>query len=152
MLIAQPVSLLSRSYLVTDIHGERVAELAISLIKEGARLLMDDKVFRIEREGLVSGPWQLKEGNEVRLEASPVAMIKGRFEMSVKGASLELAPIDGSSKGFTVVGPDWNDLGTISKPSLLSRRLKIELSELVPQQAQLFFLFLSLVLWSPGPH
>lgn len=148
MLIARPTGLFTNNYKITDVHGDHVAELAIPLVKEGGRLLMDDKVLRIERESMFSGPWQLKDGNEVLLEAFKVSVIKNRFEMSVKGASLELSPISWTLRGFQLVGPDWSQLGTIKRPSLLSRRVNIKLSDLVPKQAQLFLLFLSVVLWN----
>jgi len=147
MLIARPQSLFANNFRITDVHGKPVAELAIAMIKEGARLIQDGKVFRIEREGLMSGPWQLKDGHDVLLEAHKVAVIKNRFEMAVKGASLELSPINWTMRGFQVVGPDWSSLGTIVRPSWFSRQVKLDLSELVPQQAQLFFLFLAIVLW-----
>ncbi|GEM_PF-3316950 len=148
MLIARPTGLFTNNYKISDVHGDHVAELAIAMVKEGGRLLMDDKVLRIERETMFSGPWQLKDGNEVLLEAFKVSVIKNRFEMSVKGASLELSPTSWTMRGFQVVGPDWSQLGTIKRPSLLSRRVNIELSDLVPRQAQLFLLFLSVVLWN----
>jgi hypothetical protein len=147
MLIARPQGLFSNDYRITDVHGEPIAELAIAMIKEGGRLIQDGKAFRIERESLMSGPWQLKDGHTVLLEAQKVSMIKNRFEMAVKGASLELAPTNWLMRGFQVVGPDWSNLGTISRPSFFSRQVRIELSDLVPQQAQLFFLFLAIVVW-----
>lgn len=147
MLIARPQSLFASNYRITDVHGKPVAELAIAMLKEGARLIQDGKVFRIERESLMSGPWQLKDGHDVLLEAHKVSVIKNRFEMSVNGASLELSPTSWTMRGFQLVGPDWSNLGKIVRPSWFSRQVKLDLSDLVPQQAQLFFLFLAIVLW-----
>lgn len=148
MLIARPPGLFSLDYEITDVHGEHVAKLVISMVKEGARLMLDDKVYRIEREGMLSGPWQLKDGHDVLLQAHKVSMIKNRFELSVQGASLELSPISWTMRGFRLVGPDWAELGTITRPSWFSRRVDIELSDLVPRRAQLLLLFLAIVLWN----
>ena len=147
MLIARPRRMFSRDYLVSRDDGERVADLDITLLKEGGVLRYDGKTYRIEREAFMQGPWQLKDGAEVLFEAKKPSLVRNRFITVVKNAPLELAAQGWALQEFKLVGPDWAQLGRVRRPSLLSRRMNVELSELVPELAQLFFLFQALVIW-----
>ncbi len=147
MLIARPRRMFSRDYLVSRDDGERVADLDITLLKEGGVLRYDGKTYRIEREGFMQGPWQLKDGAEVVFEAQKPSLVRNRFITVVKNASLELAAQGWALQEFKLVGPDWAQLGRVRRPSLFSRRMDVELSELVPELAQLFFLFQAMVIW-----
>ena len=147
MLYARPKGLLSNSFRITDAGGDLVAELAVAFVKEGGQLHHDGKVYRLEREGLMSGPLRLIDGHEVLYEASKPSMIRNRFMVTVRKADLELSPVSFWMRGFRLVGPDWAELGTIRRPSLLSRRALIDLDDRVPVEAQLFLFFLANVLW-----
>ncbi len=147
MLIARPRSWFSRSFDVHDADGAIVAELDIALLKEGAVLRHDGHTYRIEREGFLSGPWRMEEDGTVLFEAHKPSLIRNRFTVVVKNASLELAPKSWLMRRFVLVGPDWRDLGEIRRPSWWWRRVEVDLSELVPVEARLFFLFLAIVLW-----
>lgn len=147
MLVARRKRWFSSSYALETATGEPVAELDVALLKEGARLHLDGKTYRIERAGLTSGPWQLLDGDHVLLEATKPSMLRNRFLMLVKGASLELAPKSWLLRRFVLVGPDWADLGEIRRVSWLGTRVDVDLSDLVPREAQLFFFFLALVVW-----
>jgi hypothetical protein len=148
VLIARPRSLFSRSYSIQDQGGQALAELEISLLKEGAILRHAGKTYRIERESYLSGPWYLKDGHDIVFEAHKPSMMRNRFTTMVKNASLELSPTNILMRRFILVGPDWADLGQIRRVSLWSRRAEVELSDLVPVLAQLFFLFQAIVLWN----
>ncbi|GJM22756.1 MAG: hypothetical protein DHS20C15_26710 [Planctomycetota bacterium] len=147
MLIATPKSVWSQHYQVTSATGEPIAELDLSMLKEGARLHYQGKVYRIERESLMRGPWLLLDGDTPVFEANKPSLMRNRFLVMVKGASLELAPKTWMMRRFGVVGPDWVDLGEIRRPSWFRRKVEIDLSDLVPEQAQLFLLFLAVVIW-----
>jgi len=147
MLVARRKRWFSQSYALETSTGEPVAELDVSLLKEGARLHLDGKTYRIERASLMSGPWQFRDGDELLFEATKPSMLRNRFLMLVKGASLELAPKGFLMRRFVLVGPDWADLGEIRRTNWLGTRVDVDLSELVPREAQLFLFFLALVIW-----
>ena len=147
MLIAQPKGLFSRNVTIREEGGSEVAELVISMLKEGAVLHHEGKTYRIERTGFMNGPWQLKDGDTVVFEANKPSMMRNRFTTVVKNAPLELSVKNMWMREFILVGPDWVDLGSIRRVSFWSRRVEVKLSELVPVLAQLFFLFQAMVIW-----
>lgn len=124
-----------------------MARLEIPLLREGGRLQIGERIFRIDREKLMSGPWLFMDGDKVLFEAIKPSALRNRFLCTVKGASLELSPISWTLRSFRLVGPDWVEFGTIRRPSWFSRRVEIELSDLVPLEAQLFLFVLALVIW-----
>jgi len=147
VLYAKPKGLFSNSFAITDAGGASVAELAVSFIKEGGQLHHDGQVYRLERESLFSGPWRMLDKGKVLYEARKPSLIRNRFMVTVRKADLELSPVNLWMRGFKLVGSDWEDLGSIRRPSLLSRRALIDLDDRVPVEAQLFLFFLANVLW-----
>jgi len=148
MLHVRPRSLFSRTWEVRGDDGATVAEVKSSLLREGATVQHDDKVLRIAREGLLSGPWQLLDGDEVLFEAIKPSALKNRFEVNVRGAWLDFSPKNWLLREFTLVGPDWAQLGRVRKPSFWSRRIELDLDARVPVPAQLLLLFCALLVWN----
>lgn len=148
MLHVRPKSMFSRAWDVRDADGKLVAELQTAVLREGATVQVDGKALRIAREGLVSGPWQLFDGDEVLFEATKPSALKSRFEVNVRGAWLDFSPVNWLVRGFTLVGPDWAQLGGIRRPSWFSRRIEVDLDERVPLEAQLLLLYCALLVWA----
>ena len=147
MLIARPEGWTARRWRIEREDGELVAALEVPLLREGGRLVIGDRIHRVEREGLMSGPWVLLDGDQLLFEADKPSAIRNRFMVTVKGAPLELSPTSWTLRSFRLVGPDWVEFGQIRRPSWLSRRVEIDLSDLVPLEAQLFLFVLAMVLW-----
>ena len=150
MLQVRPKSLAARAWEVRDDEGALVAELQSTLLSEGATVQLDGKVLRIAREGLTTGPWKLTDGDEVLYEASKPSADTRRFEVNVRGAWLDLSPEGSSTRRFSLVGPDWAQLGSVSKSGLLSRKVEVDLDDRVPVEAKLLLLFCALLAWSGG--
>lgn len=141
MLVARARSFRAAAYDVTTGAGEPVAALTLAPDRDGASLEHAGRSYRIGREGVVSGAWQLRDGEELVFEARKTPLIENRLLTTVKGAVLEIAPLGRGLKRFGVVGPDWAELGEIRMRPPFGRTLHAELSELVPRLAQLFLVF-----------
>lgn len=141
MLIARPRGFNALSFDITDGLARPVASLALSSDRDGASLTHDNQTYRIARENPGGGSWQLRLDKQVVFEASKTPMIENRLLTTVKGAVLELAPVGRSLRAFNVVGPDWAQLGGITRKGLRGNTLHAELDDLVPETAQLFLLF-----------
>jgi hypothetical protein len=147
MLRVRPRHLLSRHYLIEAADGEPFAELDIRHWREGGQLRHEGQLYQVGREHLMSGPWVLRNGDDVIFEAHKPSMMRNRLITNVKGAALEISPKSWTMRAFVVVGPDWRHLGEIRKPHWLSSRVEVALEDAVPPLAQLFFLFQALLLW-----
>lgn len=145
MLLARPLSLRATSFDVTNGLGESVARLELSPGFDGGALTCAGKRHRISREA-GGGAWLLHDGEQVVFEAHPPPAIKNRLLFTVKGAILEIAGEGTGLRRFNVVGPDWAQLGSIRRSGFLGRRLVADLSDLVPELAQLFLLFCALAI------
>jgi hypothetical protein len=148
MLHVRPKSMFSREWDVRDADGALVASLQTALLREGATVQVDGKALRIAREGMMTGAWQLLDGDEMLFEATKPSAFKSRFEVNVRGAWLDFSPVNWLMRGFTLVGPDWAQLGGIRKPSFWSRRIEIELDDRVPLEAKLLLLYCALLAWA----
>jgi hypothetical protein len=141
VLIARARSFRASAWDLTSGVGEPVATLELNPGQDGAALIHGEQSYRIGRAGVVSGPWQLRQGDELVFEALKAAGIDNRLITTVKGAELEIAPKGRGLKRFGVVGPDWTDLGEIRSRPPFGRTLHVDLDELIPVAAQLFLTF-----------
>lgn len=144
MLLVKPRSLRAKAYDITDGMGAVVASLQLTPRQDGVTLEHGDDVYQVKRE--IPGAWQMWKGEELVFEARRPPMIENRFMTVVTGAELEIAPVGGFLRKFKVVGPDWVDLGTIERTSLVGHGMTVDLSDLIPQPAQLFLIIQAIVI------
>ena len=148
MFVARPTDRSGRRFALEDPDGAPLGELALADGRQGGQLVAGDATYVFGRAALESGPWQMREGDAVVYETTKPAMVRNRLMTEVQRAQLELGPKEKAKRTLVLTGPDWRDLGTIRRPSMLSKRIEVDLVDAVPEKARWFFLFQALVLWA----
>ena len=146
MLIAIPKGWFSKDYRVLD-GARQVAEIDMAWWREEGRLTVGGVSYQVYREKLMSGAFLLETGHGSALARAekPSAFFRrffieyGERRLTLEAKSLfrrELVLLDGQS-----------EIGRVTPAGFFTRRATVDLPDELPLPAQVFILWLALILW-----
>lgn len=146
MITARPKGCCSSTWSLFD--GDRlVASFEHGWWREAAKLIVGDQLFHIDRSKW-NGPWRLRAGEEVVLEARKPSAWRGRFEIPVDGDCIEIIPEGWAGKSWLVTNQDGTILGRVGRRSWWKREAFVDLPDGMPISVQAFLLCLGVFMWN----
>ena len=145
MLTATPHGLFSWGFTVRQ-DGNTIADIDPSWFGERAEIRAGGQTYAAYREGLLAGTFVLQSGERALARAQKVSAFARAFAVDLAGRPLEL-------KATSVWGREFRlfeggvPVGRIGPAGWFGRQAVIDLPPDVPLPAQLFLLWLVLVLW-----
>jgi hypothetical protein len=146
MLQARPKGRFSWNYTFFD-GDVPVAELEIPRFGSMGKLILEERVFEIGREGLLSGDFFLtEEGGEVVATARKRGFVLRSYEVKIGKASYVLAPGSWFTRKFELLKGS-KVIGRVHPEGFWSRRAKVDLPPDMPQQIQAYLTWLVFIVW-----
>ncbi|HEX2206805.1 MAG TPA: hypothetical protein VHG93_03930 [Longimicrobium sp.] len=146
MIEAVPTSWFSGDYLLQQPHGT-VAELDVSAWREKAEFEVQGGRYRLSREGMRSGAFVLESQGQMLARAVKPSAFRARFEVQFAGRTYELRRGGWASSSFGVFA-GHQQVGSVRRAGVFSRRAYIDLPDDWPLAAQVFIFWLALVIWN----
>jgi hypothetical protein len=145
VLQATPRGIFSRSFTVR--HGGRtVAEISPGWFGEQAEVTVAGETYTLTRESVLEGTFAMRSGDQVVASARKPSAFVRAFEVELSGRRFELRAISVWGRAFGLF--DGATLvGRIGPAAWLGRSAVIDLPDDVPPHAQVFLLWLVLVMW-----
>ncbi|MBC8405193.1 MAG: hypothetical protein H8E15_08200 [Planctomycetes bacterium] len=146
MLNARPNGRFSWNYKFFD-GDALVAELEIPRFRSQGKLILQDDIFEIGREGILSGDFFLtEEGGEVVASARKRGFILRSYEVKIGQSRYVLAPGSWFTRKFELLKGS-KVIGRIQPEGFLNRRAEILLPTDMPLQIQAYLTWLVVIVW-----
>jgi hypothetical protein len=145
MLDATPRGLFSWGFTVRQ-DGDTIADIDPSWLGERAEIRAGGQTYAAYRESLLAGTFVLQSGGRALARARKASAFLRAFAIDLSGRPLELKATSVWRREF-VLFEGGVPVGRISPVGWFGRRAVIDLPPDVPLPAQLFLLWLVLVLW-----
>jgi hypothetical protein len=149
MLWAAPRSFFSWwsvGYTVRTEDNTQIAEVELSKFRESADVTISGQVYAFRREGVLHAEYALLHGDHVLARAKKVSVFSRAFNIDLAGRPLELKALSFWSRRFGLFENE-SQVGSIRPASWFGRRVVLDLPEDVPLPAQVFLLWLVLIVW-----
>lgn len=138
---------LGREHYTISRHGEEIAELRLSWFREAGEVTIDDVPHTLARDGMISRSFTLARREKVVARAHKPRSLRNRIEVEYDCRTYELVNASLWRSAFHVRA-DGQDLGSIRRASLFSRRAVVELPDDWELPLQVFLAGLALFLWN----
>lgn len=127
--------------------SEELGEVSANWSKPHGTVQVGDQLFHVRRHKS-KGPWRLKAGEAVVLEALRPKKSTALFEIPVGDDAVLVVPQGWDRRLFIVTNRDGTVLGRIERGSWFRRQVSIHLPEDMPVTVAAFLLHLILCYWS----
>ena len=145
MLEATPLGIFSWAFAVRR-DGETVAEIAPAWVGEQAEVTVAGEPYTLTRESVLEGTFAMRSGDRVVARARKPSAFARAVDVELAGRRFELRAVSVWRREFGLF--DGADLvGRIGPAAWLGRSAVIDLPDDVPPHAQVFLLWLVLVMW-----
>ena len=145
MLSATPRGLFSWGFTVRQ-DGDAVADIDPSWLGERAEIRASGQTYSAYRESLLAGTFVLQSGDRVLARARKASAFARAFAIDLSGRPLELKATSVWTREFGLF-EGGVPVGRIGPAGWFGRRAVLDLPPDVLLPAQLFLLWLVLVLW-----
>ena len=145
MLDATPRGLFSWGFTVRQ-DGDTIADIDLSWLGERAEIRAGGQTYSAYRESLLAGTFVLRSGERALARARKASAFARAFAIDLAGRPLELKATSFWGREFGLF-ENGTQVGRIGPAGWFGRRAVIDLPPDVPLPAQLFLLWLVLVLW-----
>ena len=145
MLSAMPRGLFTCGFTVRQ-DGNTVADIDPSWFGERAEIRAGGQAYSAYRESLLAGTFVLQSGERALARARKASAFVRAFDIDLAGRPLELKAASVWRREFGLF-ENGVQVGRISPVGWFGRRAVIDLPPDIPLPAQLFLLWLVLVLW-----
>ena len=145
MLSATPRGLFTWGFTVRQ-GGNTIAEIDPSWLGERAEIRAGGQTYAAYRESLLAGTFVLQSGERALARAQKASAFLRAFDIDLAGRPLELKATSFWTREF-VLFEGGVPVGRIAPAGWFGRRAVIDPPPDVPLPAQLFLLWLVLVLW-----
>lgn len=126
--------------------GTKLAEARTSAWRERGTLAVGGAVFRVQRERIFSGAFQLEKDGTVIARAWKPSAFTRRLVIDAGGIPFELRPRNPFSRSFGLFEGERR-IGTLSAAGIFSRRMHVNVPERVSLPLSSFMVWLTFVLW-----
>lgn len=145
VLEAVPKHWYSWDFVVQGKSG-RVAEMDLSLWRERGTVDIEGKLFKLGREGFMSGMFALERNGERVASAVKPSAFSRTFEVRYGDHRYTLRAASLFSRRFVLIQGD-TQVGSVTPQGWVTRRADVALPASLPKPVQVFILWLALLLW-----
>jgi hypothetical protein len=135
----------SWNFRVMDSVGMPWAEIGLSSWRERGSVSVENRQYRVTREGL-TGPFVLLGASGESARASKASVFKQEFTLAIGGRDYTLKKSSWWGREFAL----WDGatrVGSVVPAHWLSRRALVDLPEDLPAWARAFVVWLTLLMW-----
>ena len=144
MIYAVPKSIFSWGFNVY--HDDRLlAVIDSSWLIEGGSLDYQGQTYQLQKNGLMSGTFTLRENTSVVATAEKTPFVRC-FNIDFNGQSYILKAAAVFTRQF-IIQQNGSTIGSISPKSMFTRRCEIDLPPEIPIPLQLFKFWLVALMW-----
>src|SRR5262245_12372513 len=145
MLQATPRGWFSWNFVVSE-GEEEVADIRLAMLREAGELVVRDKSYRVNREGIMSGAFILQEGDMELARAEKPSAFQRWFQVSHAGRSYALGAESAFRRKF-VLRENGRLVGSVYPLNAFTRRCAVELPADISLPVRVFMVWLVIILW-----
>ena len=145
MLQATPRGWFSWNFLISEGENE-VADIRLAMLREAGELVVLDKTYRVNREGIMSGAFVLQEGQMELARAEKPSAFQRSFLVSYDGRSYSLGAESAFRRRFVLKENDGR-VGSIYPLNAFTRKCAVDLPSDILLPVRVFMVWLVIILW-----
>jgi hypothetical protein len=145
MLKARPSEFFTWDYELFD-DDRRVTQMYVSWVREDGDFVWEGGEYQLSREGLWSGNFFLRLGDQTLAKATKVSLFQRCFEVRIGEQALTLKALSVFGREFYLIENDAV-VGSVSPDGLFSRRCTISFPDGLSVPVQVFLFWLVVLMW-----
>jgi hypothetical protein len=146
MLEITPNGIWSWDYSISDDEGF-ITQIDSRTFREACEFALGQDTYTIRRDGLMSGMFRLRSGEDLVASAEKPSAFHRRFIItSADESSYELIAESAFGRRF-LVNDDSGPAGYIEPLGIFTRKARAELEPAIPDPIRIFMIWLTLMMW-----
>jgi len=145
MLQATPRGWFSWNFVISE--GEKeVADIRLAMLREAGELVVLDKTYRVNREGIMSGGFLLQENDTELARAEKPSAFQRSFTVRYDGRSFGLGAESAFRRKF-FLKENAEAVGSIYPLNAFTRKCVVDLPSDILLPVRVFMVWLVIILW-----
>ena len=145
MLQATPRGWFSWNFLVSEGEND-VADIRLAMLREAGELVVQDRTYRVNREGIMSGAFVLHEGDQEIARAEKPSAFRRWFQVRHDGKDYMLGAESAFRRKFVLKYGD-EPVGSVYPANAFTRKCIVDLPADIPLPVRVFMVWLVIILW-----
>jgi hypothetical protein len=145
MLRVAPSSWFSWNFVVFE-DEDQVADIRLAMLREAGELVVRHKTYRVNREGIMSGAFILRESELELARAEKPSAFHRSFQVSQDGRQYTLGAESALRRKF-VLKENGETVGSISPLNAFTRKCIVDLPTSISLPVRVFMIWLAIILW-----
>ncbi len=145
MLRAVPKSWFSSDYTLIE-NNTAVATIDTSWWREAGELIIKGAIYRVAREGLLSGAFVLASGSSVLARAEKPSALYRSVVVEYGGMTYVLEAASALRRKFVLL-EEGRHVGAVEPEHALTRKAMVNFPEEIPLVVQVFLYWFVMILW-----
>ena len=145
MLEAIPTDILSTNFRLQQ-QNQLLGEVDVSILREKARIELEDGTYELYRERQFSGDFVLERNGKIVARATKPSALQNRFEVELPDRRLVLRKVSMWNRRFELFDGE-KQIGSIYPLGIFTRRSNIDLPDDWPLAIRVFLFWLAFIIW-----
>jgi hypothetical protein len=145
MLEAIPTDILSTNFRLQQ-QNQLLGEVDVSILREKARIELEDGTYELYRERQFSGDFVLERNGKIVARATKPSALQNRFEVELPDRRLVLRKVSIWNRRFELFDGE-KQIGSIYPLGIFTRRSNIDLPDDWPLAIRIFLFWLAFIIW-----
>jgi hypothetical protein len=145
MLEAIPTDILSTNFRLQQ-QNQLLGEVDVSILREKARIELEDGTYELYRERQFSGDFVLERNGKIVARATKPSALQNRFEVELPDRRLVLRKVSIWNRRFELFDGE-KQIGSIYPLGIFTRRSNIDLPDDWPLAIRVFLFWLAFIIW-----
>jgi hypothetical protein len=145
MLEAIPTDILSTNFRLQQ-QNLLLGEVDVSILREKARIELEDGTYELYRERQFSGDFVLERNGKIVARATKPSALQNRFDVELPDRRLVLRKVSIWNRRFELFDGE-KQIGSIYPLGIFTRRSNIDLPDDWPLAIRVFLFWLAFIIW-----
>jgi hypothetical protein len=145
MLRVAPSSWFSWNFVVFE-GQDQVADIRLAVLREAGELIVRDKTYRVNREGIMSGAFILRDGELELARAEKPSAFYRSFQVTHDGRCYTLGAESTLRRKF-VLQENGRTVGSVCPVNAFTRKCDADLPTGISLPVRVFMIWLVILLW-----
>jgi hypothetical protein len=145
MLQAAPRGWFSWNFVVSD-GEDQIADIRLAMLREAGELVVQNKSYRVNREGIMSGAFVLQQDDVELARAEKPSAFHRSFEIGHGGRRYTLGAESAFRRKF-VLKENGHSAGSVYPVNAFTRKCAVDLPSDIPLPVRVFMVWLVIILW-----
>ena|SRR5215471_921277 len=145
MLRVTPSSWFSWNFMVFE-GDDQVADIRLAVLREAGELIVRDKTYRVNREGIMSGAFILRDADLELARAEKPSAFHRSFQVVHDGRNYTLGAESALRRKF-VLKENGEAVGSVCPLNAFTRKCAVDLPTDIPLPVSVFMIWLVIILW-----